>query len=196
MDYKKEVAIFGGTFDPPTRAHEAIVQACLEQPGIDEVWLMTSGQRIDKPNMSSESARLAMVELMIITSFGANPRLKTCDIERHLPQPTHTAQTYAVLQETYPTTHFWFVFGADSYHDMPRWRHGEALQKNMAMLIMERAGFELPPETSTLQHLPLHELQHPVSSTQVRQCAKTGADVAPFVSKAVGNFISRTALYL
>lgn len=195
MVINKEIAIFGGTFDPPTRAHEAIVQACLDVPFIDEVWLMPSGQRRDKPEMSSEIARVAMVQLMIAEAFHDDARLRVCHMERYLPQPTSTAQTYVALRDAYPATSFWFIFGADSYHDMPNWKQGRVLRRNMSMLIMEREGFKLPPETETKRHLPLYELEHPISSTQARHCAKTGLDLAPFVQPTIGNFISRAALY-
>lgn len=193
--YTKEVAIFGGTFDPPTRAHEAIVQACLDQSHIDEVWLMPSGQRTDKPGMTHVDTRLAMLELVITATFGDNPRLKICNLEMVMPQPTHTAQTHEALQQVYPDIHFWFVFGADSYHDMPNWEYGEELRREMAILVMDRTGFELPTETDGLRHLPILDLEHPISSTLVRQHAQTGNDVEPFVNQAVSDFIRQTALY-
>jgi|GEM_PF-3241881 len=43
-DYTKNTIIYGGAFNPPTRAHQAILQACIdyaEQLSVDaEVWLM------------------------------------------------------------------------------------------------------------------------------------------------------------
>lgn len=35
----KNVALFGGAFDPPTKGHMAVAEAILELPHIDELWV-------------------------------------------------------------------------------------------------------------------------------------------------------------
>ncbi len=99
-----EVAIFGGTFDPPTVAHEAIIQACLTREDIDEVWLMPSGVRADKPGMRSDDTRLAMLELIMQQYRQTN--LTVSDFELKLPRPSKTSTTAKALESAYPKNRF------------------------------------------------------------------------------------------
>ncbi len=57
---KKETVLFGGAFNPPTRAHEAILQACVEyaEPRAADVWVVPSASRADKTIETSRELRL------------------------------------------------------------------------------------------------------------------------------------------
>ena len=82
MEAKRNVLIFGGGFNPPTPAHEAIIGACLEMPQFDEIWLMPSGDRLDKSIDSEDRDRLQMLEIVKSERFGDNPRLHVSDFDR------------------------------------------------------------------------------------------------------------------
>ncbi len=191
-----EIAIFGGTFDPPTRAHEAIVRACLEREDIDEVWLMPSGQREDKPHMSTNGFRLAMLKAMMRDSFIDNQQLKLCDLEMNLPQPTHTAKTVQALKARYPSHCFWFVFGSDSYQAMGTWPGGEELQRDLGMLIVRRAGSEVRLDAPNVRELVLGGNQEEVvSSTEVREALAHGLPVSDYVTASVERFLHQHDCY-
>lgn len=190
-----EIAVFGGTFDPPTRAHEAIVTACLERPEIDEVWLMPSGQRLDKRGMGTNAARLAMLRLMQVEAFGDSQRLIVTDFEQRLPQPTTTWSTSRALQATFPEGRFWYVFGADAYQSMPSWQHGRQLQKELAMLIVPRDDIALPEETAKLHHLNIHDGHDEASSTTVRRALAEGSRVTDWIRPAVAGYALAHCLY-
>ena len=141
----KEIAVYGGTFDPPTKAHEAIIEACLGDVRFDEVWVMPSGQRTDKPDMTSNEHRTAMLGLLATSVFGSS-NLRISDFEMKLPVPTQTTLTTTALEKTNPNCNFWYVFGTDSYYDMPNWEQGDYLQKKLGMLVVERVGYDTPPK--------------------------------------------------
>ncbi len=190
----KDIAVFGGAFDPPTKAHEAIIAACLERQDIDEVWLMPSGYRVDKVHMLQNAVRLAMLELVKVESFDSDERLVVTDFEQRLPQPTQTYQTTRALQTAYPDDRFWYVFGADAYKDMPMWRHGKELQHSIGMLLVPRLGYELPAESDTLRRLQLPDGIRAVSSTMVREACRSGQAVE-HSSPAVLRYIHQERLY-
>jgi len=177
------IAIFGGTFDPPTLAHELIIQACLDRTDIDEIWVMPSGKRADKPGMRSELSRLAMLYAVKTSSFSDSPRLKVTDFEMRLPTPSQTHKTVKLLREAYPEHSFWHVYGADSYHDMPSWRGGVELQQVLGFLLVPRVGYELPDKSMTIRHLFVEDIR--ISSTEVREKLKRGEDIGKLVSGAV-----------
>lgn len=192
----KEIAIFGGTFDPPTRAHEAIVDACLARKDIDEVWVMPSGQRQDKPDMLDDLTRLRMLSAMREGTFEDDKRLVISDFEMQLPQPSQTYATVAALDVAYPDNRFWFVLGADSYNDMPNWEQGARLQKTLGMLIVARVGTESPIERTHIRHMDIADtFGCVVSSTVVRETLRLGGDIEPLVSTSVAEFLLQQGCY-
>jgi nicotinate-nucleotide adenylyltransferase len=190
----KDIAVIGGTYNPPTRAHEAIFAACLERPDMDEVWVMPSGVRIDKPQMLPDAARLAMLELVKVESFDSDERLSVTDFEQRLPQPSQTYQTTRALRQAYPDNRFWYVYGADAYESMPTWEHGEELRRTIGTLLVPRSGYKLPPESDTIRHVQLPDTFRAVSSTLVRQACQDGEPVG-LSSPAVLNYIDQQQLY-
>lgn len=72
----KEIAVFGGTFNPPTLAHQEIIEACLQHPTFDEVWVMPSGERADKDITVEAEDRIAMLEAVKSDVFAGDERLK------------------------------------------------------------------------------------------------------------------------
>lgn len=191
-----EIALFGGTFDPPTLAHEAIIDTILARKDIDELWVMPSASRQDKPDMTDEQTRLRMLQQLKKESFGDNPRLKISTFEIDLPYATETYRTYDALKRAYPDDTFMFVYGADSYADMPNWRNGKRLQRTMGMLLVDRVGYSLPDESATIRHLHVPAaIKLHTSSTDVRNAVGGGQDYSNLVSKSVATFIVSNDLY-
>lgn len=181
----KEIAVYGGTFDPPTRAHEAIMHACLAQPEIDELWVMPSGVRTDKVGMSSDEVRMGLLRQLITVEFASCP-VELTDFEMKLPRPTETYRTVSALRQTYPNYRFWYVFGADSIGSMPTWEYGSQLREELHILAVPRAGYELPPESERLRYLDIGEIAMAgISSSAVRQAMACGQPTDHLVSPVV-----------
>lgn len=191
----KEIAIFGGTFDPPTLAHESIVSACLDRDDLDEVWLMPSGYRSDKPGMSSNAARLAMLNLVHAEVFQSEERLVVTDFEQLLPPPTQTYRTVQALEREYPDNRFWFVYGADAYQALAKWEHGPELQRSLGVLLVSRKGYERPPEGDNIRHLEVGLADHGISSSRFREAHGAEESTDHLINPAVMAYIRDQALY-
>ena len=76
-DYKKNVAVLGGAFDPVHLDHIRVAKTCLQQGFCDEVWFMPSPDRWDKKLNASPEDRFAMLEL----AMEGDPRLILSDLE-------------------------------------------------------------------------------------------------------------------
>ncbi|MDB5164280.1 MAG: nadD [Candidatus Saccharibacteria bacterium] len=192
-----EIAIFGGSFNPPTRAHEAGVQACLDRQDIDEVWLMPSGYRADKPGLVDDQARLEMLQIVKRQEFYDNPRVVISDFELSLPRPTQTYKTMGALARAYPEHRFWFVSGADTYATMQNWEGGHQLKASLPMLLIPRIGYELPEPTQQLRQLEvLEDMVDGISSSQVRERLALGGPIEFLVCDAIARYIAEKGLYL
>ena len=149
---QKETIIYGGAFNPPTLAHQAILQACVNHAEtIDaDVWLLPSGNRSDKTIEVPVERRLDMLRALSrdVVRRSVQIDILTTELERQIP--TETIDTVQELNATYPGTRFSWVFGSDSVETMPSWRGGQWMMDNLPMLIVERPGSPV----RTLGHPP------------------------------------------
>ena len=193
--YRRKVIVFGGSFSPPTVAHETIIKECLTVPGFTEVWVMPSGSRKDKVMSAGDGDRLAMLEIVKRERCRNDPRLIVTAFELRLPRPSATYRTVAALGRDYPETEFWFVLGADSYLSMttPAWEHGAALQQSLRILVVGRGARELP-ERDGLRALDMR-VPEDISSTAVRAHVRARRPLGGLVSEPVARYIRDHGLY-
>lgn len=191
-----EIAIFGGSFDPPTMMHQQIMRALLARKEFDEVWVMPSGERTDKPHATRVAQRLAMLATMKAELFDGDNRLRISDFEATLPQPSETSYTAAALRAAYPGNEFWFVFGADSIASMHTWRGGDELLASLPMIAVPREGYTIPPEATHVRELSdISGASQPVSSTEVRRRVARGESLEGMASRGVAAFIQQHRMY-
>jgi len=187
---RTETIIYGGAFNPPTLAHLAILQACVEyaRPRGAEVWLMPSGERSDKTIGVEATRRLAYIDAMIedTDTDGVETFVLTTELERTIA--VETFDTVLELDETYPEREFTWVFGADSTETMADWQNGEWLLENLSMLVLERENHQINPLAKRAMALTIPHLT--VSSTEVRKGLAEGRDVSALVSPRVLSLIA------
>ncbi len=196
MTSKQKILIFGGSFSPPTIAHEAIIRLCLALPQFDEVWLMPCRERADKAMSATDQERLEMIQLVKSKSFANEPRLRVTSFELGLPLPTKTYLTAKALEAKYPNVEFWWALGTDAFLSMPHsWEHGARLQKTMKLLVFNCDGeVEIHQPNVTLLRLPLSLTQ--VSSTLARRAIAKGEPPDGIVSGPILDYAKRHGLYI
>jgi nicotinate-nucleotide adenylyltransferase len=164
-----ETIIYGGAFNPPTLAHVAILQACVDyaRPRGSDVWIMPSGERTDKTIGVSTKRRLEYIAAMIADTdiHDVSMDILTTEMERTVA--VETFDTVLELDETYPEREFTWVFGADSTETMADWQNGEWLLENLSMLVFEREGSAVNPMAKRAAALTMPLI--PVSSTLMRE---------------------------
>lgn len=190
----RKVVIFGGAFSPPTLAHEAIITGLLGMTEFDEVWVMPSGDRVDKDMSARDSDRLAMLEVVRRSQFPNNPRLKIIDFELQMPRSSQTYKTVMALEKTFPDTEFWFAYGPDSYASMPSWPNGRKLQQKQKAVLFSSGGLAVPAATELIR-LNIPDIFADTSSTEARRLSAAGQSPASQVSAPVARYIANHQLY-
>ena len=180
-----ETIIYGGAFNPPTLAHLAILQASIEyaRPISADVWIMPSGDRVDKPIGVNPVRRLDFITAMIADTDTQKVRVDILRTELERTVAVETSDTVRELEETYPDRQFTWVFGADSTETMAEWQNGDWLLENLSMLVVDREGYQINPLAKRALALTVPTIN--VSSTLVRQRLEAHQDVTPFVSPSV-----------
>ncbi len=194
---KRRIGLFGGSFDPPHRAHVALAQLALRQLALDELRWVPTGMAWHKvSNPTSAQHRAAMVALAI----GDEPRfrLERCELER--PGPSYTLDTVCQLQAAEPagTAADWLlIIGEDQYADLHRWVGWRELLARVQLAVAGRPGER--PVDAEVAAFPCLRLALPpmeVSSTEVRRRLASGLPIDDLVPAAVARYIESNRLYL
>ena len=132
----RNIAIYGGTFDPPHRGHLAVADAVVRGGYADEVWCMVSPRNPLKldADISPDTMRLDMTRLITQGHEG----VKVSDFEFQLPIPSYTINTLQALEERYPDCRFRIVIGEDNLHSLHRWRAGYEIAARYGILCYPR----------------------------------------------------------
>lgn len=186
-----ETIVYGGTFNPPTRAHQTILQACIDRAEqmTADVWLLPSGERLDKHIGVDRERRLALIRAMCadVALRDVSLHIETQELDQI--ESTETYDTVQKLHDRFPERHFMWVFGSDSLQTMPDWHHGRWLIDNLSMLIVERPG--VPIQTLGRYGVRLAVDPIGVSSTEVRRRLQGNEPIEALVSPSV--FVQLTA---
>ncbi len=202
-DRGKRIGVFGGSFDPPHRAHVALALAALDQLQLSRLYIVPTGQAWHKArDLSAPEHRLAMTRL----AFSGLAGVEVDDRELRRVGPSFTIDTLEALQADHPGAQLYLIIGADQFAALQSWHRWEDVLEIAIICIANRAhptraeaGFD---PTSRARHAVL-TLQLPlmgVSATDIRQ--KIGAGqaglqaVAHLVPEPVARYIERHRLYL
>ena len=139
---KKNVAIFGGSFDPPSISHLQVASETINLLGFDEVWLVPCGHRPDKKSLSAPERRLKMVELAVADFFPPNFPVKISRIEIDHGESIPTMYLMDRFNMEHGDTHkFYFIMGSDLIKSLHWWDDGERMINTMRTIIFRRKGY-------------------------------------------------------
>lgn len=173
------IALYGGAFDPPHRAHRLLIEACRAQLDIDRLLVIPSGNHPFKGDRhhAPAAARLALCRL----AFGDLPYVAISELETARPETGYTVDTLrAVRAEVGPTAQLFFLIGSDNLRTLPQWREHHAALALAQFVVVPRTGStdlaaELrdldltDEERDGLQRHVLRVTPSAVSSTEVRR---------------------------
>lgn len=139
----REVLVFGGTFDPPHRAHVDLPLAAMERLGAD--WLLyvpaaRSPHKSSGPEASDED-RLAMLRAALARREQVS--ISTLEMERDGGGPSYTVDTLRALRVLLPEgARMRLLIGADQAAAFHRWRMPEEIAALAEPVVMLRPPIE------------------------------------------------------
>jgi nicotinate-nucleotide adenylyltransferase len=190
----KRVGIFGGTFDPIHNAHMALAHAALQALALQEVRFIPAGQPWQKQNaVSAAQHRVAMTTLAI--EGEARFVLDRREVDR--AGASYTLDTVRELVAEHPSHGWVLMIGADQYAALHTWRDWQTLLGLVTLAVANRPGVlqQADPAVQRFSHkvVPLPMLD--ISSTDIRQRVKSGADISALVPPPVARYIETNHLY-
>lgn len=117
--------VFGGSFNPPTIAHEKIIETLAQR--FDEVIIVPNGEKYRRKELFSNNDRINM--LQIIANQYSNVTISTIELTREFEG------TYKTLRELH---HPVFACGDDCLYDFKTWLHASELLAENKFLVFTR----------------------------------------------------------
>ncbi|HXN33753.1 MAG TPA: nicotinate-nicotinamide nucleotide adenylyltransferase [Polyangiaceae bacterium] len=179
------IAVFGGSFNPPHIAHVLACALVLSTEDVDRLLVVPAYQHPFAKSLAAFDDRVTMCEL----AMAWMPRVEVSRVEEELGGESRTLRTLEHLANAHKEWSLRLVIGADLLAEVPRWFGFDAIEKLAPPIVLGRAGMNASGVGRAL--LP------DVSSTQVRAAIGSGAwdEAAQIVPRSVLAHIRAKGLY-
>ena len=195
MQKNIRLGVFGGSFDPPHKAHLELVKLAVNELELDHVLVTVANDPWQKSairKVTDGSHRLEMTSLLFRDYSDAT----VTDIEFQLEGESNTADTLRALRSKYPNAEFYLLLGYDSAIGIVTWRNPQLIFEQAGVVVVERPGFlniELPSVLSTA--IRIQGLNLDISSENIRRLLENGESISDITPESIRNYIAEHGLY-
>lgn len=136
------IAVLGGSFNPPHRAHIAVASQPLAA-GYDEVWLVPCGARPDKPSLATPAwLRTAVCCAAVEHTYPQELKVQVVPIEVPQKRAIPSGVLFTQLRTTMPGYELHMVIGADLVPTLSSWHNAAELLARVHFFVVPRPGYE------------------------------------------------------
>jgi nicotinate-nucleotide adenylyltransferase len=132
----ERVVIFGGSFDPPTKAHLGVIHALADR--FDRVIVVPS--RIS-PFKIGADALDGKTRIDLLRSCGLDANVSVSDCEINAEGVSYSYLTVEKYKAKYPD--LYFCVGTDMLYSLDKWKNAEYLAKNVIFYIVKRPFYDV-----------------------------------------------------
>ncbi len=195
------LGIMGGTFDPIHFGHLAMAEEAREIFSLDEILFIPSARpphKVEK-NITPEVHRLMMTYL----ATQSNEKFQVSPMEILREGLSYTLDTMNQLEKKFGAdTELFFIIGADSMVDLPKWHKSQELVSKVHFIATTRPGVEVNLEevekffgdnAKNIFQVEVPGLE--ISSTDIRERVKSGRSIKYLVPEVVEEYILKENLY-
>ncbi len=187
-----EVALFGGSFNPPHVAHQMVALYVLETKRVDQLWFVPCFKHPFDKTLASFEDRHRMCEL---AAEALGPRAHVSQVERELGGESLTLRTVRRLQAERPEASFSLVIGSDLSSESRRWFGADELRQVVPFITVARARAGEGAAATEADEGAGGLVMPPVSSTEIRDALAAGRSVAGLVPARALDYIYARGLY-
>lgn len=188
IDFKKQTALFGGSFDPIHSGHLHVADEVLRQlPFLDQIVFVPAFQSPGKAlPVANGAARVEWLKIVV-----NNPKFSiwTEELERGGESFTvDTLEKAAELGAEKKNLHF--IMGGDAYGSFSQWRNPGRIRTLANLIVVNRPGHEISKQIQEDRILTI--VPHPASSTEIRHKLSEGIFCAEGVPPALAAHWEKT----
>ena len=141
----KNIALYGGSFDPPHIGHEAVIKALLDLSYIDEVIIMpTYLNPFKNGSIAPSSLRLSWLKEIYADFHGVSISSYEVDQNRKVPTIETVENLFKNSEKIY------LVIGADNLEKLHSWYKFYELKQLVTFIVAHRDNIDVPKNFITL----------------------------------------------
>ncbi|QQR79963.1 MAG: nicotinate-nicotinamide nucleotide adenylyltransferase [Deltaproteobacteria bacterium] len=142
------IALFGGSFNPPHEGHLEIARRVAKRKTIDEVWILPVYRHAFGKKMKPFSVRLTQCQ-SVFSSL--KPKVKVKDWEKKRGGVSFTLDLILFLKKKFPKHQFYWVMGSDDYAEREKWKSFSEIEKLVKMIVFPRGADSPIPNISSTE---------------------------------------------
>ena len=132
---KNIIAVFGGSFNPPTIAHIDLAKQILENiNNVEKVVFVPVSTRYNKDGLASDEERFNMLKNICQNE----DKLDVSSIELDSDRQLYTIETLHKIKEQYLDKDIYFILGTDNLKELETWHTSSKLLENFKVIVLER----------------------------------------------------------
>ena len=129
-----KIGFFGGSFNPPTKAHIELAQKVIEKYVLDKVTFVPMGDFYVKEGLASSKDRLNMLKL----ACKPYEKLEVSDLEIRLNKKMDTIDAFREIEKHFQGIDRFFIMGADNFIKILEWKESLELVSKYKYIVFER----------------------------------------------------------
>lgn len=180
------IALFGGSFDPPHLGHQLVISYVLGAEDVDEIWVIPTYKHALGKQLADFEHRYQMV-MRMLSIFGRRALASRAEETIAITYPKYVdSRTITLVRHITrlnPEADFRLVIGSDLIEQAKTWDNWEEVVELAPPLIVGRIG-----------HGDARFMLPNVSSTEIKNSLKDGS-LERLVPKAVCHYIKQVELY-
>lgn len=195
-----KIGLFGGTFDPPHKAHIELAAAVCKEFCLDKIIFIPAGNPPHKTDkkITDKHHRYKMVELAI-ENFD---KFFVSDFDIKNEKPNYSYITIEHFKKLFFNDEIFFIVGEDSYRDLPLWKNYPNILSLCTFIVVNR------PDVKDLDYyekykslvpshkaLFLNDFSYDLSSTELRKNIASGNIKPHDLPFGVMEYIKNNKLY-
>ncbi len=157
------IAMFGGSFDPPHIAHEEIVKQVIKNMDIDRLFVVPTylSPFKDKYHLEPHERFELLKEL-----FSDEKKVIVSDFEINQNRAVPTIETAKYINEQYKPQKIYLIIGSDNLESLHLWNSFEELQSLVNFIVISREGYEVKNDIIQFKVI---NMDIDISSTTIRE---------------------------
>lgn len=196
-----QLAVFGGTFDPPHNGHLALCLYARELLALNRLVISVSNNPLKESPRSSDRDRVQMAELLAETVNRTGAIAEVCSWEVNRAYPSYTIDLVTYLEEIYSSSNITLLIGEDNYRSFRHWKSWEELIRRCNIVVFGRETVDgAGAEAASLEKLheqKFHRIDFnlPLSSTDIRDRIASDQDCSQQIPETIWRYIVDEGLY-
>ena len=135
----KNIAFFGGSFDPIHIGHVEIIKKILTQLKIDKLFIVPTYLNIFKKQFFFDP----ILRYRFLKQLFRNKKIKILNYEIRQKKPTPTYKSILFIKKEFKVKKIYLIIGADNLKNLKLWYNYKRLKKLVEIIVISRNNFTI-----------------------------------------------------